>query len=81
TIIEFAPTGMEQTNDEPPQGVGVGRLWFDPQSGFVLKTESGVGGIAQYTAEVLELRIPDDAPDSTFEFTPPPGAVEATPEQ
>ncbi|MGK2965426.1 MAG: LolA family protein [Tepidiformaceae bacterium] len=79
TIIEFAPTGMEQTNDEPPQGVGVGRLWFDPQSGLVLKAELDAGSLAQYTAEVRELRLPDDPPDSTFEFTPPPGAVEATP--
>lgn len=76
-VYEFGSMDTQSNFDGTNKGSAVSRIWFDKQSGLLLKYESAEEpGRQQITAEVTSLEVNPELDAATFVFNPPEGSVE-----
>jgi DNA-binding CsgD family transcriptional regulator/outer membrane lipoprotein-sorting protein len=80
-VIEYEPLVHTLLADgSTGGGAGVGRMWVDTETLFVLKHVGEVEGWGElFHVEVTTIRYGEQAAADTFVFVPPPGTTEAPP--
>jgi len=81
TVIEYGPLW----NDSSPEKLannwtintgGSARMWIDPETMFILRSEAEVQDGMSYRVEVTSLDFDPEFAPGTFDFVPPPGKTE-----
>ncbi len=81
TVIEYGPLWNDSSpeklaNDWTINTGGSAKMWLDPETMIILRSEAEFGEEMTYLGEVTALEFDPEFAPGTFEFVPPPGKTE-----